>query len=364
MTHAESPLRLTVRELLTVRSFQLRLVAGAAGLDLPVRWAHSTELLDPGPYLRGQEIVLTVGASLTDEGRCAAFARSVHASGGSAIGYGTGDVTEEVPAELGEACDRLALPLFAVPPEVPFVSFTEWLAERLAAARDAAHDLRETGRLLELVRSGLASAEAVRGRLWETGIDPDAVLGAALPASTLTDGSRLGVLAGTVGDIALIVAEAEEPVLGLAADAPCGIGGPGPLSRLPSSLTEALTGLDVARRRGGIVRAADLATFSTLLGTLGSRQLAPFVDQIARPLASYDAAHGTRLIDTLRTFLRTGGSVGAASAELFLHPNTLRHRLARIESVTGRNPLHFDDRIAYAIALWSWDRDSPAGTSC
>lgn len=62
--------RVTVRQLLAVPRFRLRLVAGEAGLDRPVRWAHSTELLDPGPYLRGHELVLTAAR------RCGTRARA------------------------------------------------------------------------------------------------------------------------------------------------------------------------------------------------------------------------------------------------------------------------------------------------
>ncbi|MFD0537547.1 PucR family transcriptional regulator [Actinomadura luteofluorescens] len=70
-------------------------------------------------------------------------------------------------------------------------------------------------------------------------------------------------------------------------------------------------------------------------------------------MSDYDAAHGTRLTETLRTFLDMGGAVGATSRALFLHPNTLRHRLSRIESLTGRDPMRFDDRVALAIAVWA-----------
>ncbi|MFD0855894.1 PucR family transcriptional regulator, partial [Actinomadura adrarensis] len=104
---------------------------------------------------------------------------------------------------------------------------------------------------------------------------------------------------------------------------------------------------------GGIVRAADLATFQGLLGRLERHQITEVVDQIARPLAEYDAQHGTKLTETLQRFLETGGSVGATSRELYLHPNTLRHRLSRIEALTGRNPLEFEDRIALAVAMWT-----------
>jgi hypothetical protein len=354
----ESRLRLTVRELLAEPSFRLALVAGSAGLDLPVRWAHSTELLDPGPYLRGYEIVLTVGAALTDPGRCRAFARSVRASRASAIGYGIEDVTPDAPRALREACDQLGLPLFEVPPEVPFVSFTEWLAERLAAVHDEEHDRAETGRLLELIRSELASPEAIRGHLERADLATDLLVAVAVPAGSVPARFSCppGTLLGIAGDVALLLVPDEERAAALAAgwDAPCGIGSPGPFTHLPRSLSESLAGLDLARHRGGAVRAGDLATFPALLGRLSARQIAPFLEQIARPLASYDAAHGTRLVDTLRAFLNAGGSVSTTSRELFLHPNTLRHRLARIEAIAGRNPLQFEDRIALAVAMWAW----------
>ncbi|MGP4022028.1 PucR family transcriptional regulator [Actinomadura sp. 3N407] len=343
MTSDPAVLRLTVRQLLEVPRFRLRLVAGEDGLDRPIRWAHSTELLDPGPYLRGNEIVLTVGASLRDDEACAAFAGSAKASRASAIGYGIGDVTAAAPDALRQACDRFALPLVEVPPEVPFLSFTEWFAERLASSHDERHEREETGRLLRMVREGLASAEVLRPRIDETGLDHESLLAIAMDA---TEEDLPGLL-GVDGDMAVLITNDDH-----AWAEPAGVGSPGPLEHLPLSLTESVAALDAARRSGGVVHASDLATFQALLGRLTQDQMAPFVDQIARPLSEYDAAHGTRLTETLRTFLDMGGSVGATSRALFLHPNTLRHRLARIESLTGRNPLQFDDRVALAIAVW------------
>jgi hypothetical protein len=42
------------------------------------------------------------------------------------------------------------------------------------------------------------------------------------------------------------------------------------------------------------------------------------------------------LLDTLDTWLESGGSTDAAAAALFCHPNTIRHRLRRLETTTGR----------------------------
>jgi DNA-binding PucR family transcriptional regulator len=46
-------------------------------------------------------------------------------------------------------------------------------------------------------------------------------------------------------------------------------------------------------------------------------------------------AFGTEVLRSLRTYLANDQSVEATAAALFVHPNTLRHRLARFEETTG-----------------------------
>lgn len=50
-------------------------------------------------------------------------------------------------------------------------------------------------------------------------------------------------------------------------------------------------------------------------------------------LNEYDQQHGTKLLDTLEIFANLGGSVLKTSEDLFVHRNTLRQRLSRIEEV-------------------------------
>lgn len=348
MTSDPSMPRLTVRHLLEVPRFRLRLVAGSAGLDRPIRSAHSTELLDPAPYLRGQEFVLTVGAALRDADACAAFAASVKAGRAGAIAYGVGDVTEAVPDALRRHCERLGLPLVEVPAGVPFLGFSEWFAERLASTREEWDEREEIGRLLHEIQHGLASPEALRLRVEEAGLDPGLLVAVAMPAADAPEASGAPGVLGLDDDVALMITGDEYAGTDVA-----GIGTPGPLLDLPRSLAEARAALDAARRTGDVVHASGLATFRALLGRLDREQIAPFTDQIARPLADYDEAHDGRLVETLSAFLDRGGAVGPTARALSLHPSTLRHRLSRIQALTGRDPLDFEDRAALAIAIWT-----------
>jgi len=58
---------------------------------------------------------------------------------------------------------------------------------------------------------------------------------------------------------------------------------------------------------------------------------------------------GGGLLETLVTFLDQGLSVEAAARALFVHANTVRYRLRRIQEVTGYSPT--DPRDAYALRL-------------
>ena len=52
-------------------------------------------------------------------------------------------------------------------------------------------------------------------------------------------------------------------------------------------------------------------------------------------LIEYDRRRGARLVETLERFLADRGSVAASARALYIHPNTVRQRLERIERVTG-----------------------------
>ncbi|MEB4614396.1 PucR family transcriptional regulator, partial [Leucobacter sp. M11] len=66
------------------------------------------------------------------------------------------------------------------------------------------------------------------------------------------------------------------------------------------------------------------------------------------PLSAEEAA---TLRDTLAAFLRHNGQRGPAASELSVHRNTLRNRLERVESLSGRSLDDPDDRAELWLAL-------------
>ncbi len=91
------------------------------------------------------------------------------------------------------------------------------------------------------------------------------------------------------------------------------------------------------------VASADLLPERVLAGDGHARRL--LAEQIYQPLV----AAGGDLVATLTEFLAQGGSIEATARARYIHPNTVRYRLRRIQEVTGYSVT--DPRDAYVLRL-------------
>jgi purine catabolism regulator len=125
---------LTVRDILAVPGFALRLVAGEANASRPVRWVHASELEDPTPWLKGGELLLTTGAAVgATPARQRAYVKRLAEARLAGLGFGLGFGHDRVPRALVTTAEQLGFPVFEVPYPVPFIAITEAVFTRLVA---------------------------------------------------------------------------------------------------------------------------------------------------------------------------------------------------------------------------------------
>lgn len=88
-----------------------------------------------------------------------------------------------------------------------------------------------------------------------------------------------------------------------------------------------------------------------LLGCVPEAVRRSFRDRLLGPLADYDARHHAELLPTLRSFLACDGSWTACAGRMYVHVNTVRYRIGRIEALTGRDLSALPDRVDFFLAL-------------
>ena len=123
--------------------------------------------------------------------------------------------------------------------------------------------------------------------------------------------------------------------------------------RIDVGVSSALSGLEMVPRGAGqarlALRHADLAAGGTVqvvafddlgqrykvLDSLRDDQLQELEDAVVGRLLDADRLGQSDLLRTLETYLACGGSAVDAATELYVHRNTLRRRVARIEQILG-----------------------------
>ncbi|MEV0982034.1 PucR family transcriptional regulator ligand-binding domain-containing protein [Streptomyces sp. NPDC049915] len=160
-TVAEQPVPPTppvpLTSLLAREDLALRQIAGPRDAGVAIRWAHTSEMSDPYPYLLGGELLLTAGVHIPDAAGTSTYfddyVSRIVAAGGAALGFGVAPVHDTVPRALVEACEAQGLPLLEVPPQTTFSGVARAVWQLMAQAR-----LAELRRVTEAQQSLAAAA--------------------------------------------------------------------------------------------------------------------------------------------------------------------------------------------------------------
>jgi PucR family transcriptional regulator, purine catabolism regulatory protein len=246
--------------------------------------------------------------------------------------------------------------------------------QREAAVRES--EQRFAAELFDLVAAGDTQLAAVEARLHALGLPTDAPLAGLvcrapdvpaasarlrgaleerrLPNVTATKGAEVVALIPWAHPLEDLDALAAGLLAALGPDTALGAGSPADApGDLRRTLLEARHACRIARRR----RDAQYATYpqvgshALLLALQDDQVLATFRGALLEPLLAQDARRHTALVPTIRAFLAADGHYQQTAARLHVHVNTLRLRLARIETLTGRDLSRLEDRVDFYLAL-------------
>ena len=109
----------------------------------------------------------------------------------------------------------------------------------------------------------------------------------------------------------------------------------------------------MASRNGGALTVAleDLGVLGLLLQLDDPEQIAAFAQSRLAPLQNHDHLRSTALMETLRTFFAHHCNITATAKSLYLHPNSIKMRLRKIEAVLKVSLANPDDLLDLRTAL-------------
>jgi purine catabolism regulator len=125
----------TLASLVHHSALKLTVRAGGDRLDVPVRWAHVSELADPVPYMEGGELLLITALKLDAEDPevMRRYVRRLAGAGVVGLGFAVGVNYDEIPGALVDAAEQEGLPLLEVPRRTPFLAITKEVSAAIAA---------------------------------------------------------------------------------------------------------------------------------------------------------------------------------------------------------------------------------------
>ncbi len=146
------------------------------------------------------------------------------------------------------------------------------------------------------------------------------------------DPEGTGLVAHIDGDMTAVLTEPPGEI----AEVITGVGPKVPLSELSTSYVAATRAVEVAESLGqtGQSRLEDFGLRASVVEqpALGRQLAHRYLDPVRAK-----GQFGNELIETIKVWLASGSSPEAASKALFIHRNSLRHRLRRFEELTDSN---------------------------
>jgi GAF domain-containing protein len=106
----------------------------------------------------------------------------------------------------------------------------------------------------------------------------------------------------------------------------------------------------VIRGTPGVMTYDELGPYKYLLRMSYDSAVRDSHRDLVAKIADYDRQRHTSLLRTLEEFLRRRGNISATAEALYVHPNTLRQRLRRIQELSGLD-LRKDDWLLIEIAV-------------
>ncbi len=357
----------------TKQQFQMKLVAGAAGLDRIVNWVYIAEDVGNARFLQGAELVVSTGfASSFDKNWFLPFLKALIEKDtcGLILNVGKYVWEEDVTEEVIRLCETHSYPLFVIPWDVHHSDLTQNYYNRIFAFRQNKYNL-ETA-LKSILQEGELLPQA-REILEDVGFryeDSFTVAVAQVEDLLESDSKRLHLLqrlssfCPSAKKLSYVIfpyrkqfvfvwhQEATAAIVSHIEEFLAACGAEESITSIYLGLSRTMPGTRGLKSMYRQAQAAlymaaadprkwysfeELGCYQIFFETSDWEVLKDYVTFQLGALEEYDLYHGNLYIKTLEVYLRNNQHLETVANELICHRNTVNYRINKIREV-----LHVD----------------------
>ena len=391
----------TCRAILILPKFKnvFTLLAGEKGLENPIRWTHFLESETEVEFLQGNELVFTTGIAFQNNaGQLVSLIKKLHDHHAAGLIINVGKYFENISDEILSCAENLGFPLISVPWQNKLVnitriigrmvvedsfrakavsqllesilfavdgSFTEYAATMEYYNFDVAvpmriaiynfpnlknyllnQDIAITKEEFQFIIFGIVNNAMQRSQKKYLYLWRNYNLIMTIPVSQTGEAALIETLFEEIkGEICHRMPKLITHI---------GLGGDyDSLEKLRISYREANFALRICDKNlhSAYVLYRTTGVYKLFNKIHDFQVLKEFYNEMLDPLFQYDTKNNSEFAKTLETYFTEGKNVIAASEILYIHRNTLKYRLHRIEEILGYSLCDPEEEINLQIAF-------------
>lgn len=333
----------------TKARYRLSLLTGKAGLSQSVSRIYQMEEPGDPKFLRGGELILTTGRSLSSPEALLSFVRTVHEKHACGIIFHMNDHLLTIPWDIITFCRDARFPLLTMPSDISIAAVADTYCNELLQRN--AMDVKIQDAFAAILLNGEADEEYL-SFLYRAGYPEETSYFLAATKEELV--SRDGFCFMEDAIHFLIIPQAS----GLPASlpAPSGFVKIPDIHSLAAGKKYAYEAFLIGTVSNRPLTEYNRIDFFRILSSVSDRaKLRNFALPALQPLLDHDRLHGTGYLSLLRTYLECDGNVRTVSANTATHYSTIDYRLRKISGLLDTDMTSLSHRCRLQTALYVYD---------
>lgn len=368
---------------------KMTLVAGKSGINKVIRWIHVVESPQVSEWVKGGELLFITGVVIkNDVGILLKFVNDLIDRNLSGLVINTGPYIKETPREVKELADKFDFPIFELPFEVKLIDVTQSISRAIfmnKVEHESMHSFMK-----EIIMGDSLFTDEILNRASAYGYNPNKIYCAfvvdidnfknfikqnkineedtiieikqnieQIILSVMNKWNRK-VLYVIQGDSIIlmmpirevrdkhdetaaigedIIKSVQEKLKNLTVS--IGIGNKwSELKDLRKSVSQAQKALKIIKicgEKSSLREYRKLGIYRIFFDGNRQSEMKEIYYETLGKLIDYDSKNETNLVKTLEAYLSEGANLGKAAEKLFIHRNTMKYRMSRMEEILECN---------------------------